>query len=1556
MQDDMAGSGDGGSRDQRMEAGPAVMGGPFASVSREGPALRRMNRIPVHKAIPALAIAFLLLLSSCLSLSLPAYALASESDSSPKLTASSHEIGSDSSEALTTCIPDYRGAMRFFVENQGQFDGSVRFIAVTEFGKAVFYDSQVQYLLERYQDGNLSGTDIITLTYPGSDAVEPRGIGLLPHRTNYFVGDPSAWAAGVSNYASITYQDLWPGIDLSYRFSEEGLKYEFHVDPFVQESQVRIAVEGATVLCQSSSLSLDTGNGRLVDGGLIAYHQESKEELPARFLVDGDAITFRIEGRDPSQGLVIDPLVYSTYIGGSGYDFCHGIVADASGNAYLTGWTESTDLPVVNPVQSAKGGGSDIFILKFDAAGSALMYSTYLGGSGEDSAMDIAIDADGCAYVTGYTNSTDLPTSSPVQGTYGGGDYDAFVLKLSSTGNALIYSTYIGGGDYDDGRGIEVDATGAACVAGYTWSTDFPTASPLQGANRGDYDAFVLKLNPSGSALLYSTYIGGGDWDFALDVSLDDDGDAHITGGTYSTNFPTKSAYQVALAGVCDIFALELSSDGTAIVHSTYVGGGGYDCGQAIAVDGAGNEYLSGYSESTDFPVSLGSFQGTHAGGEDAVAFKLNAPGNSLAYSTFIGGAGYDVVLNMAVDGLGTAYLIGHTNSTDFPTSRPFQSTNSGDYDAFVARLGATGTSLLFSSYLGGGDYDSGYDIFVDTSGRAYLTGGTYSLDFPCLDPLQGNYAGGCDGFMLKLDLNGSALKFSSFVGGNAEDQCQGMNLDPDGNVYVSGLTYSNDFPVQGPFQAVNGGNGDAFVLKFGPAGGLIYSTYVGGNDYDNAFDLVVDAAGNAYVTGLTYSTDFPTASPRQPNLGGETDAFVLKLGPAGSALVYSTYLGGSDYDYGYDIALDTAGNAYVSGLSYSTDFPTAGPLFPSLAGDCDAFVAKMNVAGSALIYSTYLGGAGDDRGMDIAVDQSGNAYVTGWTNSTDFPTASPLQGTNGGGYDAFVLKLNAAGSALLYSTYIGGEGTDQGQGIALDAVGEAHVTGTTNSTSFPTSSPFQAIRGGDHDAFVLKLNAAGSALLYSTYMGGSDYDFAFGIDVDGSGNAYVAGFTYSTNFPTSSPLQPENRGNDDAFVLKLDRTGRILVLSTYIGGSSYDFALAVAANEDGSAYVTGTTNSADFPVSSAYQGAIEGDFDVFVLKLGEPDAPSAPLDLSATPGNGKVDLAWSAPASDGGSPIDYFVVYRNGTEVAQATGTSTSVTGLTNGITYSFAVAAHNSVGTGEPCDAIDAKPVGEPGAPTNLQAFPGNTEVTLTWSAPVNDGGAPIDYYVVYQNDADVAHPTAASLTVTGLVNGVNYSFAVAAHNSVGEGPQTPTINATPSAQAIVPGSPTNLVVTPGDSKVTLSWQAPTGGGTGIDRYLIYQNGTLLKNTTSLSTEVTGLRNGVTYSFAVAAHNQYGLGPQTDAQQATPSPGGGGGLDLTLILGIVGAAAAAAALGAFFLMRSRKGARAPSGKLATASSTIQSSVPSPPPPEDLPRYCPWCGAEESGSGFCGHCGRKMS
>lgn len=457
---------------------------------------------------------------------------------------------------------------------------------------------------------------------------------------------------------------------------------------------------------------------------------------------------------------------------------------------------------------------------------------------------------------------------------------------------------------------------------------------------------------------------------------------------------------------------------------------------------------------------------------------------------------------------------------------------------------------------------------------------------------------------------------YSTYLGGSGSEKGSAIAVDSSGNAYIAGLTTSTNFPVVGGgFQTGSAGDRDAFVTKLNAAGSLVYSTYLGGSGFDQANSIAVDSSGNAYVAGLTASTDFPTASAFQALSGGGDDAFVTKLNASGTGLIYSTYVGGSGDDEANGIAIDGAENAYIAGETLSGNYPVASP-FQAVLIDDDAFVTKLNATGSALLYSTYLGGLGVDEAHAISVDSGGNAYVTGSTAAANFPTVVALQGALGGGFDAFVTKFSASG-APAYSTYLGGNGNDHGFGIAVDSSGNAHVAGLTGSTNFPIANALQPANAGGDDAFVATLDSAGTGLIYSTYLGGTGGEGATSLALDSSGNAFVTGSTVSTNFPTVSPLQSSAGGSGDAFVTKLAASGTSLDYSTYLGGTANDRGWGIAVDSSGDAYITGATFSTGFPTVSALQSVYAGLGDGFVTRLDPITVPTPTPDPSDTDGDG---------------------------------------------------------------------------------------------------------------------------------------------------------------------------------------------------------------------------------------------------------------------------------------------------------------------------------------------------
>ncbi len=452
-----------------------------------------------------------------------------------------------------------------------------------------------------------------------------------------------------------------------------------------------------------------------------------------------------------------------------------------------------------------------------------------------------------------------------------------------------------------------------------------------------------------------------------------------------------------------------------------------------------------------------------------------------IDYSTYLGSSGWERGNDISLDSSHCAYIIGSTDSAAFPTENSYQAAYSGgDLDVFITKLSSSGSSVLYSTYFGGDSDDNGYGIEVDSLNCIYICGQTYSTNFPTRNPYQAGRGTANpevqDGFAAKLSPSGASLLYSTYLGGAGGDGVDSIALGSDSCIYLSGFTYASDFPTQSPYQANNAGGADAFISKLSYSGSyLLYSTYLGGSKTDRGMDITLDSSGSIYLAGWACSTDFPIRNPYQSShAGGLTDAFLSKFSSSGSSLDYCTYLGGSgDDDQSSGIFVDSTHCVYISGLTSSVNFPTYNPYQSSIGSTTygDAYMTKLSSSGSYLIYSTYLGGSGKENVGGMVVDSSGCAYISGMVTSSDFPLIEPYQSSHAGGErDAYITKFSQSGSALFYSTYLGGSSEDISRKMAVDSDGCIYITGRSNSPDFPTCNPYQAGNAGDYDAFVTKL------------------------------------------------------------------------------------------------------------------------------------------------------------------------------------------------------------------------------------------------------------------------------------------------------------------------------------------------------------------------------------------------------------------------------------------------------------------------------------------------------
>ena len=578
---------------------------------------------------------------------------------------------------------------------------------------------------------------------------------------NFFVGnDKNKYATNVALYGQVIVKEIYDGIDIRYYFENDFLKYDFIVHPWADANQILINIVGSdkTYLNTKGELVLTTLFGEIQNANLYCYQEENKKKVEGKFTYNKGNWSFDLETYNKSQTLIIDPLIYATYIGGSHYDDAYSIAVDSSNNVYVSGFTYSANYDIsAGGFQTTKSGDWDIFVSKLKADGTELIYSTYIGGNGSDFAVSNAVDANNNLYITGYTTSTNYITTAGAFQTINNGGVDGFITKLNASGTALIYSTYIGGNNGDYSRAIAIDTSNNAYITGNTNSNNFVTSNgAFQNVYNGLDDIFVCKLNESGNTLIYSTYIGSFNNEYGQSIALDNAGNAYITGWAHFGFITTPGAFQSIIGGGNDAIVVKLNSLGTALIYSTFIGGNGADAGFDIALDSSNNAYITGDTESSNFIVNPTAFQNNREGGwTDAFVTQINASGNAILYSTYLGGNGDDTAYSIAVDSNDNAYITGRTESTNFDiTTGAFQTTNAAGRDVFASKLNATGSDLLYSSYIGGNNNDVGLSIALDKSANAYLTGLTWSTDlYTTTGAFQTANAGTRDLFVFKLDM-----------------------------------------------------------------------------------------------------------------------------------------------------------------------------------------------------------------------------------------------------------------------------------------------------------------------------------------------------------------------------------------------------------------------------------------------------------------------------------------------------------------------------------------------------------------------------------------------------------------------------------------------------------------------------------------------------------------------------------------------------------------------------------------------------------------------------------
>jgi len=675
----------------------------------------------------------------------------------------------------------------YFIENQGQWDDKLLFVGVTDFGSmgvgeyGVYYhivepekdDTEVTFpvVAPPSQDPIRSCTLFMEFVdcYPSA----PRGTSPLSHSTNFLVGnDPTRWASNIISYERVLYEDLWAGIDLEYRIEGGCPKYEFKLDPGADPEKIGIRVHGHSCLNvgpDSVSMELPTG-GTLEDSSLLSFYGDGPGgTVGSSFTEKGtDTFGFGLRGYDRSRPVTIDPLVYSTYFGGGGDETVLKRGAVDGGSIYFGGRTYSTDLPTTpGAYRTARGGLSDGYVVKFDPTGKNILACTYFGGSHSDQVTYVMVDGSGYVYLTLYGQSSDIPTTAGAYDTDLNGEEDIYVVKMDSDLSSVIYCTYIGSEGSERPLGADLGPDGSVSITGYTFSANYP-----------------------------------------------------VTPDCYDDRFGGTSGYDV------DVILTRLNPQGSDLIFSTFLGGPKYEIGWGLDVDGDGNIYMAGYTSSTLFPTTTGAYDTEFNGPStdtysDLFVTVFPPSGSAPIYSTFIGGTGRENCNTIRAGDDGSAYITGYTLSTDFPVTDSVQTLTDTDHEnIYLCRISPSGDSLLFSTLLGGSEDEVGMSLAVDRSSRVFLGGSTYSGDLPttdnCIDSTNNGYR---DIFIMMLDTERSSLDYCTYLGSSASEGASYLHSYGNGTILGLSATSGADFPVTtGCYDDTPNGGGDAVMFMIKPS------------------------------------------------------------------------------------------------------------------------------------------------------------------------------------------------------------------------------------------------------------------------------------------------------------------------------------------------------------------------------------------------------------------------------------------------------------------------------------------------------------------------------------------------------------------------------------------------------------------------------------------------------------------------------------------------------------------------------------------------------------------
>ncbi len=1317
-----------------------------------------------------------------------------------------------------------------FIENRGQWNSDVRFVASSGFGHAVFGESGVTYDVVLDE---VSGHRV-RVSFSQGRRSAPEGVVDAGYPSHFLIGrDPSEWVTGVRSFAELLYRDVWPGIDIRYYMGQGALKYDVIVSDEADVGDVRFTLEGHTGLrIGSDRLEIGlTGGHWLQDGGLVARYVDGGA-VDVRFDVDGDGFGFAVDAT-PGRAIVIDPVVVHA--------------------------------------------------------------STLIGGALGDGAVDVEVDADGNVYVAGGSGSSDYPVTP--------GAYieelqltDAVVTKFNHNCSEVHWSTFMGGGSFDGVTGIDIDDEGHVYLHGITLSTDFPvTNGALQGLlnmgmNNNQPDLFVTKLGPNGDRLVYSTYVGGSGPDSPGNIEVRD-GRAAVVGRTDSYDFPTEAGHYAANHG--DALLFILNENGSRIVNTCFWGGSGSELATCLEFDANGDIVVGGYTSSMDFRVTPGAFQQVRPSFQSGFVSKYSPGKREILFSTYLGGS-HDAVYTVAVDDElniyagGTSYWMGPPSA--FPTTQgAFDRDYNGRIDSFVSKMSPTGTSLLYSTLLGGDGDDRIYDVEVDRFGDAVVvgtmtSGANFTVTEGCHDP---TFSGTSEGFVFVLDPRGEAPVYSSFHGGLGEDTVTALCIDDRDNHVVAGSTTSKDFPLkEDAYQTRLRGGADTFVSIIGelsPPSAPRNLTALGGDG----------------VIGLSWEP------PMHDGNYSLREYLVYRGTSAGNLSLYAVLDGGvtatDDLDVGYGvdffyavIATNGKGAGPPSNIASARSFTVPdAPLNLTFVLDLDSVTLSWEApsfnGGLPLreyrLYRSVHGGPTTLRKVigpsvttfEDSEVEDGTVYTYLLTSFNDFGKSkasatvtvrthaapSPPSAVHHTYGDLFVrLGWEAPeddfGLPVAYYNIYRAEANEPRQLVGNASavaralvdedveVGVAYVYTVTAVNAKGESAPSE-----EHDAMVMvrpwrPLGVAARAEVSAVRVTWSPpaYD----------GASPVLGYWV---YHEVGPGEWANVGG--VFVEGRDDVPLVFLHDAPYDGTARRYRVTAFNAE-------GESDPSEVAATKSY------------------DVPFAPRDPHIEWGDGELTVDWQAPTEDGGTAIVSFTVYRR---AAGEVGFVPVVTlgahirhylddTTPNGVEHTYRITARNLAGEGPPSTEVTATPAGRPGRPEAVSSVGLNRSALVKWQPPASTGGLPIIGYRLYgRSDGWLGEllaelgPDAREHVVTGLENAKVYLFAVTALSLAGESEASDIVEALPVGP---PSEPIGLRAVWVEDHVLLTWSAPLlNGGAAITGFSLRRDDWDPRNWTEIGSldmffHDRSVVPGTTYNYTLRAHNDVGSGPDVTIAFTVP------------------------------------------------------------------------------------------